>query len=120
MLYHMADLSLINSFILRKTATSNSKLPLYEFKLAVATALMYAENLPEPLAPAAAVLREVENTVDAVRLDRVNHWPEVNSKIPKCCRLKGCKLRSQIRCTKCKVYLCLKANVNCFVEYHTA
>ena len=58
LLYHFIDLSLVNAFILRKTATDNPRMPLFEFKLAVAQALMYAENLAEPLAPAAAVLRE--------------------------------------------------------------
>ena len=93
---------------------------------------MYAGNLPEPLAPAAAVLREgeaaqgvqaaagvVPHPADAVRLDRIDHLPEVEGKISKCCRMKGCKLRTLTRCTKCKVFLCLKATKNCFLQYHT-
>jgi len=109
---------------LKKAVTGSSHMPLFEFKLAVATALMYAENLPDPLGGAAAVLRDggpaaAADLEDAVRLDGTNHWPEPMGKIPKCCRVKGCKLRSLIRCSKCKVFLCMKANSNCFLTYHT-
>ena len=120
LLYHLIDLSLINAYILRK---GDSGLPLYEFKLSVATALMYGENLPEPLAQAALGPPLFNITTaqpeDAIRLDMVNHWPEAVVKLPRCCRLKGCKLRSVFRCSKCGVFLCLKANNNCFVKYHT-
>ena len=130
-LYHFVDVSLVNAFIMGKAVTGTMNLPLFEFKLDVATALMYGENFQEPLSRAEAVLREVEpraangdpvagpSPTDAVRLDGMNHWPEQAAKVGRCCRVSGCKLRSTYWCTKCRVYLCLKGKFNCFVEYHT-
>lgn len=125
------DTSLINAYILRKAVLNNERLPLFEFKLAVSTALMHAENFSEPLSRAAAVLREVipraangdpiagPSPVDAVRLDGMNHWPEQVAKVGRRCRVSGCSLRSTFWCTKCCVYLCIKGGKLCFVEYHT-
>lgn len=51
--------------------------------------------------------------------DGFEHWPEVcNIPNPKCCRMKGCKSRSRIKCTKCDIYLCLTAKKNCFTIFH--
>lgn len=148
----MVDLSLINAFILRKAVTKEEKMPLFEFKLAVAVAMIHAD-LTDPTSLAAASLREGQamraimqaaaagqdartgddaaaaagqqgragDPVDAVRYDRANHWPEASGlKRPKCCRVKGCMLRSMFKCSKCGVFLCIKPNNNCFLKYHTA
>lgn len=130
-LLHFTDVAITNSFILRKHQTDNKKLPLYEYKLEVATSLMYAENFSEPLSRANLVLmahggKEATNgdlvagpsPSDAVRLDGVQHWPEFAAKKARCCRLKGCQQRSTIWCSKCKVYLCVKSKKNCFILYH--
>lgn len=129
-MYHFIDVALANSFILRKKVTDNPKLPLYEYKLAVATALMYAENLSAPgradipyldvAAERAANGDPVggADPTDAVRTDGHNHWPEFAASKPRRCKLQGCKVSSTVWCTKCKVYLCLKGRKNCFVEYH--
>jgi len=51
--------------------------------------------------------------------DGFEHWPEVcNIPNPKCCRMKGYKSRSRIKCTKCDIYLCLTAKKNCFTIFH--
>ena len=130
-LYHFVDVCLVKAYILRKVVTATTNFHLFEFKLEVATALMYCENLVEPLSTAAAVLRELvpraangdpvagPSPSDAVRLDGMNHWPEQAAKVPRCCRVTGCKLRSTYWCTKCTVYLCLKGqNTNCFMDFH--
>ncbi len=131
-LYHFMDVAMVNAFIIRKALTNNQKLPLFEFKLEVAKALMYAENFAEPLSRAAIVLRseELERSANgdpvsgpdppqALRHDGVHHWPANVASIPKCCRLKGCKGRTQFWCVKCRAYLCVKKNNNCFMLYHS-
>jgi hypothetical protein len=131
-LFHFTDVSFINAFILRKEQTGD-KMPLHQFKLSVATALMYAKNLSEPLSRASSVLRgpgdgacaangdlvgKVDPT-DAVRRDGQNHWPVFTAMVPRRCRVAGCKARSCLSCSKCAVYLCVKREHNCFVKYHT-
>ena len=124
------DVSLINAFVMCKAIRESPKLPLFEFKLDVAAALMYSENFAEPLSRAAAVFRAVVPRAangdpiggpiptDAIRFDGMNHWPEQAAKVPRCCRVAGCKLRSTYWCTKCNVYLCLKGKNLCFVNFH--
>jgi hypothetical protein len=132
-LYHFVDLSLVNAFILRNHASGERQVAkLYQFKLEVATSLMHADSLAEPLSRAAILLNtdEVEksakgdpvgdaNPPDGMRMDGLNHWPNSVATRARCCRLKGCKKRSTVWCTKCKVYLCMKKGLNCFVQYHT-
>jgi hypothetical protein len=132
-LFHFTDVCVINAFILRKEQTRAKAMPLFQFKLSVATALMYADNLSEPLSRASNVLRTpgagacaangdlvggVDPT-DAVRRDGQNHWPVFTATVPRRCRITGCKARSCLSCSKCRVYLCVKREHNCFVKYHT-
>ena len=132
MAYHFVDLTLVNSYILRKAVTGQEGLPLFKFKLDVALSLMFAENFGEPMSAAVVLLRQqgekrAENgdpvgdgePVDAVRLDGHNHWPDNVASDQRRCRLPGCKKKSVVWCAKCKVYLCLKKDRNCFVRYHT-
>lgn len=132
-LYHFTDLAVVNSYILWK-AVHKARLTrqyLYQYKLNVALGLMYAENLSEPLSRSALLLLQDGpkaangdrvgdgDPTDAVRLDGMNHLPDVAAVVARCCKIKGCKLRSVIWCTKCHVYLCMKKNKNCFLTYHT-
>ena len=130
-LYHFTDVCTVNSYILFKKAAGKEYLPLYQYKMEVALALMYAESFDRPLSAAAILLRrgyqEAENgdpvgdadPAEAVRLDGHNHWPQNVAQQQRRCKLPGCKQRSVVWCTKCRVYLCLKKDRNCFIEYHT-
>lgn len=131
--YHFTDVALVNAYILRKARTGQQDLPLYRFKLDVALALMFAENFGEPMSAAAVLLRRqgqklAENgdpvgdgePTDAVRLDGLNHWPNNVACEQRRCKLPGCKKKSVVWCTKCRVYLCVKKEQNCFVLFHTA
>jgi hypothetical protein len=129
-LYHFMDLALINSFILYRA--TNEKAPLYEFKLDVAVSLMYGEVFSDPMTIGAVMLRQAASAqfaengdpvggevTDFIRYDGINHMPEVAAKIGRCCKVQGCKKRSSIWCKKCRVYLCLKKEQNCFELWHT-
>ena len=129
MLYHFLDLCVVNSFILWRGDTN---LPLYQYKLDVATSLMFCENFSEPLSRAAILLRHQgqqeaakrdplgeANPVAAVQIDQQNHWPNSVAKVARRCKVPRCPGRSVIWCTKCHVYLCLKNDSNCFLMYHT-
>jgi hypothetical protein len=128
-LYHFLDVALVNAFILYK---ETKQLPLYEFKLDVATSLMYGEVFDSPMAVGAVMLRQAaaagvadngdpigSEVVDFIRYDGMNHFPEFVASMGRTCKLQGCKKRSVIWCRKCRVYLCFKKDSNCFVEFHT-
>lgn len=52
----------------------------------------------------------------AMRLDKVNHFPEFMDKQSRC---RNCKTGyTHIKCIKCKVSLCLIKNRNCFANFH--
>lgn len=53
-----------------------------------------------------------------LRLDQVGHFPEVKN--PRLyCKVTACKGRTNVRCMKCNVNLCLNERNNCFLKFHT-
>lgn len=106
-------------------------MPLYAFKLEVATFLMYGQPLSNPQAEAAHTVHRRslqyadngdpvgQDVSHAVRLDSVGHLPEVAALRARWCKLRGCSKRSTLWCKKCRVYLCIKKDRNCFEVFHT-
>ena len=133
LLYHFIDLALINAYVLYKEVEKLPKLALYKFKLEVAMEMMFGGTLQNPTSPATLALltepQEFSKNVDPVgrrdhpptdfRTSVGDHFPENVAKKQRCCKLPGCKRRSVIWCRKCKVYLCIKKEDNCFILYHT-
>lgn len=128
MLYHFLDLSVINAYIIHKV---QKKMPLFEFKLEIAMALMYGESFGDPMAQGEVVLRQAAREFaengepiggvvrDTVRFDGYSHFPEIVSLKGRYCKVRGCEKRSTIWCNKCHVYLCIKKGQNCFLKFHT-
>ena len=130
-LYHFVDLSVTNSWI---CARQQSNIPLFEFKMEVATSLMKMgqtpiQHIPDP---AGDLLDEeednnesdqdpkpVKHVTDAQRLDGMNHLCKQAGTKPHYCFKPGCKRRSTYFCTGCKVYLCVDRKTNCFYDFHT-
>lgn len=70
--------------------------------------------------PSAPAKRKQPIVSKDVRLDEVGHFPIfVDKKNADRCQLPGCDGKSFIRCHKCEVYLCVKRDQNCYIQYHT-
>ncbi|KAJ8410212.1 hypothetical protein AAFF_G00201930 [Aldrovandia affinis] len=55
----------------------------------------------------------------SVRKYGARHMPEmVDCKHAERCRNQGCKGKPFMRCTRCKMFLCITKKRNCFQEYH--
>lgn len=47
------------------------------------------------------------------------HLPEIQKlKVFQKCRLPGCKKLCRAKCVECKIFLCLNADRNCFMDFH--
>lgn len=54
----------------------------------------------------------------SVRQDGWGHLPRMLARLPKYCKMEGCKRRTRIYCVKCNVYLCLDQTSDCFYNFH--
>lgn len=68
----------------------------------------------------------IEKVPEATRFDRADHLPGFSEKSSRCRnvikngnRSVACAKKTETKCTKCGVALCLMKNRNCFVDYHT-
>lgn len=70
--------------------------------------------------PPACKKAKVLHPPDVLRTKHVLHLPEFPQRTSKNrCRMPGCSANSaRIRCSTCKVYLCIQENRNCFKLYH--
>ena len=50
-----------------------------------------------------------------IRYDNTGHWVTVDLKRRRC---KLCQLKTDLRCSKCQVMLCVNKNRNCFYQFH--
>ncbi|XP_070382867.1 piggyBac transposable element-derived protein 2-like [Dermacentor albipictus] len=56
---------------------------------------------------------------NSVRYDGFHHWPEhVTASCAQRCRREGCTSKCRIRCRKCRVFLCLSLQNDCFFLFH--
>ena len=135
--FHFLDMCIVNYWLLYRrasnqmsTPTTSKRLPLADFKAAVAEGLCKVRKSQNPgRRPASGRpqndelrvkkrrLRVQPLPLDDVRFDGMEHWPEVTDKRMRC-RVMRCKSQSHTRCTKCGVYLCLSKQKNCFADYH--
>lgn len=127
--YHMLDVAVVNSWLLyrriQKQLEKPDKMSLLDFKTDVANALCNVgkqatkrgrpsvENIEPPKSR-----RFIEpKPSNEVRQDSFDHWPELTKERERC-KKTGCKGKSRVRCTKCKVHLCFYSKTNCFRSFH--
>lgn len=133
-IFHFTDLALVNSWLnykqdCKKAGCEKSQvLCLLDFRMQVAEALIKgsqerkrrgrpSKDASDP--PAYHHRAAVQIPGPDIRFDQEGHWPDPQVMANSArCRLSECKSKSQVQCSKCKVFLCLKAGRNCFRDFH--
>ena len=71
----------------------------------------WSDNQPCPRVPVPPVKR---------RQEEAKHMPQMDSGKASYhrCRLAGCKKLARVKCSTCRVYLCLTSDRNCFMQFH--
>ncbi|KAF0299728.1 PiggyBac transposable element-derived protein 3 [Amphibalanus amphitrite] len=140
---HMLDVTATNCWIeykneLERTGHGERKdmLQMMDFKLRLAEQLIEEgsrldrdmdRTMPED-ADNTAALHEADNQscsrvpVPPVkrRHEEARHMPEMDSGKASYhrCRLPGCSKLARVKCSSCRVYLCLTSDRNCFMKFH--
>ena len=131
--WHLVDIAKVNAWILycrhfkQYNYPQNKKKSLLIFSTDIAHALIFANKVAPNSSRGRPVKRKSIDLVSRgqkpaqplpipdVRYDNVAHWPIPSSNKNRC-RL--CGMTCRMTCSKCKIYLCLLENRNCFVEFH--
>lgn len=125
--YHTLTMAMVNAWFLYKrdcvVDQVKNPLPLRKFQAMAATAMMKSGKASKGRPTAAMMMsppvkkRKVSVApVPDIRYDKVDHWPLIKPTRNRC-RL--CKDgRTDMQCSKCKVFLCLVKGRNCFTTYH--
>lgn len=131
--FHMVDLVCVNSWLLWRRRMEQIEdvtyMPLLDFKLFIADILMREDVLvfTPTSRKRGRPLTQVENIKKKQRLelppievaeDGFNHWPQWKKDRQRC-KFEGCIQKSQVMCSKCKCYLCLNKDRNCYTSFHT-
>jgi len=137
LMMHFFDLSVVNAWILYRKDKQLLKLPrkdvfqFLDFKLDIAQTYLAANDdddddgvetdSSEECPPPAKRCRTVELPAAPQRTSSAKHLPEMtDTKNSMRCRMHGCSSKSKVRCVNCNVFLCMTADRNCFVKFHTS
>lgn len=135
LIFHMIDMAINQAWLLyrrdyeAKRIPQEKRHPLLTFRMAVSESLIRTgksvskrgrpssnERTPDPPMKKRRQMSQVRPQKD-VRFDQVGHFPEVKN--PRLyCKGLGCKGRTNVRCIKCNVNLCLNEKNNCFLKFH--
>lgn len=131
--WHLVDVAKVNGWILYRrhqdqhVVPKRSQQPLQLFSLELADALIKHSQVATYVAPGRPTKRKSMEPIrsgkkpatatpyDDSRYDQLGHWP-LPSETKQRCRI--CKAYVRIQCEKCKIYLCLLADRNCFRDFH--
>lgn len=135
LIMHLLDFSLAASWIEYRRDQKALHMPkkdildYLEFRVKVEEHLIHSEETTDTdsdpdFEPEGPPVKHPKATVphppDALRKKKVLHMPEfTNPPTKNRCRLPGCNAnKARIRCSTCKVFLCLQDSRNCFKLYH--
>lgn len=104
-----------NTFLKFRKSVAISLINGYWVERNVQTALEEAEQIRNDTLPT----KRVKKPEKIFRYDMTNHYPKVEKvKDAQRCRMEKCKGKTRILCLKCRVFLCLTAERNCFYNFH--
>ena len=134
--WHLIDICKVNAWNLYCRHYAQLNLPqskmlsLCQFSTQLGHALMYSNKVPtvnqrrrsskRPNSVGASNKPSkravVATPCDDIRFDSIGYWPEPFEPKQRC---RNCQSYSRIRCTKCKLPLCLVKERNCFLNFHS-
>lgn len=120
----LINITVLNTYIIYKTKVDKTH---REYRYLLAKALSQQRPIIQRTRPAAIVSR---TELNEIRLDNIEHYPEhqenehkdrntkVRYKRGRCvrCLAKKQRTESNIKCTKCRVFLCVG---KCWIDYHS-
>ena len=137
--YHFLDVTVVNCWLLYRRDCQSLEVPrknvmmLQEFKLEIAECLLMEGKKPSskkrgrPSAGESVLFQFDKKQISSpatkaipsaeVRSDDFSHFPIVVSRGR--CKNPGCKAAPVYFCQKCKVYMCITKDKNCFLHFHT-
>jgi hypothetical protein len=136
MIFHAIDIAAVNSWIEYRKDSKIQGIPeknimdLLHFKLGLAKDLIYVGKsrkgnkrgrpstdtpTPKPRKKAKEIRPPPE-----MQLDMIDHMPDFHKSTEGTrCKAPGCKGKTHVFCTKCKIHLCFVKGRNCFKQYHS-
>lgn len=128
-LFHFFDLATTNAWLQYKTdcqILQKKVVKFLDFKMLLGKQLIargqagVASDSDEDYTPNDEHQKWRSQPNPALRCYGAVHLPQmVDDTHASRCRLPGCKSKTYIMCTKCKVFLCVSKKGNCFQKYHT-
>ena len=135
--WHLVDMCEVNAWVLYKRhhqqlgLPNSTQLSLLEFTTELSESLIHANKVNPTTSlgrpPKRRSVEVLENPrrkppvnptpCDNIRYDMVSHWPMPTDGKKNRCGV--CKMTCRMSCEKCKVFLCLQDNRNCFKDFHT-
>ena len=128
--YHMTDVAITNAWLLARRAGKLPKnsMSLWEFRLELARDLCASGRKRRSGRPNSHSIgpnfeKSKHSHASAlpttnIRQDEVAHWPMYIQE-RRMCRLPKCNAKTEVKCEKCNVFLCLSTKRNCFRAFHS-
>lgn len=117
--FHFMDMAVVNAWLLFRSVTGSNQ-QLAFFKLEIATCLLAGVS-PNRNDETNNRERQVSaaNVPPDVRYDMTGHFfQKMELKNAQRCKMPACTSKTRFICIKCKLYLCVVGNTNCFYKYH--
>ena len=133
LIFHCVDIAKVNAWLLcrrhcqQKEVSKKLQINPRTFTTQIASAFTLAGKDPKrtigwprrSISPKPPVERNlaVPSPVADIQFDKVAHWPEIDGNRSRC---RKCNMTCTVKCSKCKIGLCLNKDKNCFKDFHNS